>query len=352
MSGPDEPAAAPRSEASQSEAPRSEPVDLTNCDREPIHIPGSGQPHGALLAVRADGDLTVVQVSANIGEALGHEPAATAGRPLHDVLGRAAAKTVRDVVRTAFDLREASPVDLALGDGDDLRRYDALLHRVGGQIIIELQAARSARPLSYSGTYASGTYARTRQSVLRLNSSRALTDLYDVVVEEVRRLTGFDRVMVYRFDAEWNGEVVAEAKLDRLNSFHGLHYPATDIPAQARALYERPWLRLIPDVDHRAVPLVPAVNAVTGGTLDLGDAWLRSVSPIHLECLKNMGVTASMSISLLRDGRLWGLIACRHYSGPHEPGYEICAAAEFLAFRLSGDEGVAWFRPETVRAVD
>ncbi|WP_261563124.1 SpoIIE family protein phosphatase [Frankia tisae] len=325
MSGPDEPTAAPRSET-----PQSEPVDLTNCDREPIHIPGSVQPHGALLAVRADGDLTVVQVSANIGEALGHEPAATIGRPLHDVFGRAAAKTVRDVVRTAFDLREASPVDLVLGDGDDLRRYDALLHRVGGQIIIELQAARSARPLSYSVTY-----ARTRQSVLRLNSSRSLTDLYDVVVEEVRRLTGFDRVMVYRFDAEWNGEVVAEAKLDRLNGFHGLHYPATDIPAQARALYERSWLRLIPDVDYRAVPLVPAVNAVTGGPLDLGDAWLRSVSPIHLEYLKNMGVTASMSISLLRDGRLWGLIACHHYSGPHEPGYEICAAAEFLGHLFS-----------------
>ncbi|EIV96312.1 SpoIIE family protein phosphatase [Frankia sp. QA3] len=310
--------------------PPSEPVDLTNCDREPIHIPGSIQPHGALLAVRADDDLTVVQVSANAGEALGYEPAAAIGRPLREVFGEAAAKMVRDVVRTAFDLREASPVDLTLGDGDDLRRYDALLHRVGGQIVVELQPARSARPLSYSGTY-----ARTRQSVLRLNGSRSLADLYDVVVEEVRRLTGFDRVMVYRFDAEWNGEVVAEAKTGRLNSFRGLRYPATDIPAQARALYERSWLRLIPDVDYRPVPLVPAVNAVTGGPLDLGDAWLRSVSPIHLEYLKNMGVTASMSISLLRDGRLWGLIACHHYSGPHEPGYEICAAAEFLGHLFS-----------------
>ncbi|WP_236705978.1 SpoIIE family protein phosphatase [Frankia sp. ACN1ag] len=320
----------PSSGMPPSEMPRPEPVDLTNCDREPIHIPGSVQPHGVLLAVRADEDLTVVQVSANTAETLGHEAAAAVGRPLRELVGASAAKAVRDVVRTAFDLREASPLDLAVGDGHDLRRYDALLHRVGEQVVIELQPARSARPLSYSGTY-----ARTRQSVLRLNGSRSLADLFDVVVEEVRRLTGFDRVMVYRFDAEWNGEVVAEAKLDRLNSFRGLHYPATDIPAQARALYERSWLRLIPDVDYRPVPLVPAVNAVTGGPLDLSDAWLRSVSPIHIEYLKNMGVTASMSISLLRDGRLWGLIACHHYSGPHEPGYEICAAAEFLGHLFS-----------------
>ncbi|MCL9797904.1 GAF domain-containing protein, partial [Frankia sp. AgKG'84/4] len=252
------------------------------------------------------------------------------GRPLREMAGRSATKTLLDVVRTAFDLREASPVDLTLGDGEDVRRYDALLHRVGDLIVIELQPARGARPLSYAGTY-----ARTRQSVLRLNGSRSLDELYGVVVEEVRRLTGFDRVMVYRFDAEWNGEVVAEAKLDRLNSFRGLHYPATDIPAQARALYERSWLRLIPDVDYRAVPVVPAFDADTGEPLDLSDAWLRSVSPMHVEYLRNMGVTASMSISLLRDGRLWGLIACHHYSGPHEPGYEVCAAAEFLGHLFS-----------------
>ncbi|MCK9925530.1 GAF domain-containing protein [Frankia sp. AgPm24] len=275
------------------------PVDLTNCDREPIHIPGSVQPHGVLLAVRTDDDLTVARVSANVAEALGREPDQLLGRPLREVAGPAVAKTILDVVRTAFDLREASPVDLLLGDGDDWRHYDALLHRVGELVVCELQAAQGVRPLTYVGTY-----ARTRQSVLRLNGSRSLAELYDVVVEEVRRLTGFDRVMVYRFDPEWNGEVVAEARLERLNSFRGLHYPASDIPVQARALYERSWLRLIPDVDYQPVPVVPALDPSTGAALDLSDAWLRSVSPIHLEYLRNMGVTASMSISLLREGRL------------------------------------------------
>ncbi|MCM3882556.1 SpoIIE family protein phosphatase [Frankia sp. R82] len=311
-------------------SPLDGPVDLTNCDREPIHIPGSVQPHGVLLAVRTDADLTVARVSANVAEALGREPGQVLGRPLREVAGRDAAKTILDVVRTAFDLREASPVDLLLGDGDDRRHYDALLHRVGELVVCELQAAQGVRPLTYVGTY-----ARTRQSVLRLDGSSSLAELYDVVVEEVRRLTGFDRVMVYRFDPEWNGEVVAEARLERLNSFLGLHYPATDIPVQARALYERSWLRLIPDVDYRPVPVVPGLDPSTGAALDLSDAWLRSVSPIHLEYLRNMGVTASMSISLLRDGRLWGLIACHHYSGAHEPGYEVCAAAEFLGHLFS-----------------
>ncbi len=151
----------------------------------------------------------------------------------------------------------------------------------------------------------------------------------------MRELTGFDRVMVYRYDAEYNGEVVAEAKRDDLNSFLGLHYPASDIPAQARALYEKNWIRIIDDIGYTPSPLVPQENPTTGRPTDLTHSTLRSVSPIHIEYLKNMGVGASMSISLVRDGRLWGLIACHHYSGAHLPPYGVRAAAEFLGSTLS-----------------
>ena len=168
-----------------------------------------------------------------------------------------------------------------------------------------------------------------------LNRAHTLTDLYDAAARAVRDLTGFDRVMVYRYDQDYNGEVVAEAKRDDLNSFMGLHYPATDIPAQARALYEKNWLRLISDVDYTPVPLVPTIDPASGTPLDLTHATLRSVSPIHVEYLQNMGVHASMSISLLRRGRLWGLIACHHYAGPHLPPYGSRAAAEFLGSTLS-----------------
>ena len=143
-------------------------------------------------------------------------------------------------------------------------------------------------------------------------------------------MTGFDRVMVYRFDRDWNGEVIAEERRPDLNPFLGLHYPAADIPAQARRLYTVNWTRLIADVDYAPVPLEPVLDPGTGAPLDLSFSTLRSVSPIHLEYLQNMGVTASMSISLVIDGELWGLIACHHYSGPHRPSQDARAAAEFL----------------------
>ena len=136
---------------------------------------------------------------------------------------------------------------------------------------------------------------------------------------------------VYRFDEEWNGEVIAEAKRADLNPFLGLHYPASDIPAQARRLYTINWIRLIADVAYRPVPMVPVFDPDSGDPLDLSFSTLRSVSPMHLEYLTNMGVTASMSVSLIVEGRLWGLVACHHYSGPHRPAQEVRATAEFLA---------------------
>ncbi|MCK9903397.1 SpoIIE family protein phosphatase [Frankia sp. Cpl3] len=305
------------------------PVTLENCDREPIHIPGSIQPHGVLLALVEPG-LTVVHVSANCGAVLGVEPERAVGAPLDTLVGSGPAELLRRTLASSFDLREAGPTDLVLTvRGVDVV-CDAVLHRVDGMVVVELVPTVSRRPLTFADTY-----QRTRTAVLRLDRTTSLAELYEVAAEEVRRLTGFDRVMVYRFDAEWNGEVVAEARREDLNSFLGLHYPASDIPAQARALYERSWLRLIPDTSYRPVPLVPAVSPRTGRPLDMGDAWLRSVSPIHLEYLGNMGVTASMSVSLLRSGRLWGMLACHHYSGPHEPPYEVCAATEFLGHVLS-----------------
>nr|WP_281371648.1 SpoIIE family protein phosphatase [Petropleomorpha daqingensis] len=168
-----------------------------------------------------------------------------------------------------------------------------------------------------------------------MNRASSLEELYDITARAVRTLTGFDRVMVYRYDADYNGEVVAEARAEHLNSFLGLHYPASDIPAQARALYEKNWIRLISDVDYVPSRLTPVDHPGNGLPLDLTFSTLRSVSPIHLEYLKNMGVRASMSISLLRDDTLWGLIACHHYAGPHAPPYATRAAAEFLGSTLS-----------------
>ena len=156
-----------------------------------------------------------------------------------------------------------------------------------------------------------------RSSVRRLQDAATRQELLQTAAMEVRNLTGFDRVMVYRFDPDWHGHVVAEAKRDDLETFLGLHYPASDIPAQARRLYTLNWLRIIPDVSYRPSRLMSGQSRSDSEPLDLSFAVLRSVSPIHIEYLQNMGVTASMSVSLVHNGSLLGLIACHHYSGPH-----------------------------------
>ena len=320
--------------------PTGTPVDLSNCEREPIHVPSSIQPRGVLLAV-SEPDLVVVQVSENLADLVGVDPSDALGRRLSDVLGVGAAGAVARSASAFGDLRERNPVELTLDVGGSPVPVDALLHRapVGtddgvppstAPLVVELEPARGPRPFSFPNTYQA-----VRGTVGELNRATSLQELYDITAQAVRELTGFDRVMVYRYDADYNGEVVAEAKAAELNSFLGLHYPASDIPAQARALYEKNWIRLISDVDYRPVPLRPVLVPSTGTPLDLTFSTLRSVSPIHVEYLQNMGVRASMSISLLRDDRLWGLIACHHYSGPHAPPFATRAAAEFLGSTLS-----------------
>jgi light-regulated signal transduction histidine kinase (bacteriophytochrome) len=331
--------------------PPGAPVDLSNCEREPIHVPGSVQPRGVLIAV-SDPDFVVQQVSENLGDLIGVDWRAALGRPLTEVLGVAAATAVIRSASAFGDLRERNPVEITLDVGGDPVPVDALLHRAviqpgetvltefpadrdqpvlpGSSLVVELEPAHGPRPFSFPNTYQA-----VRGTIGELNRASSLQELYDITAQAVRTLTGFDRVMVYRYDADYNGEVVAEAKLPELNSFLGLHYPASDIPAQARALYEKNWIRLISDVDYAPARLQPTLHPGSGLPLDLTYSTLRSVSPIHIEYLKNMGVRASMSISLLRDDKLWGLIACHHYSGPHAPPYATRAAAEFLGSTLS-----------------
>ena len=284
-----------------------------------------------MLAVVHEPDFEIRQVSANVGEVLGVSVDDVLGRHLSALIGAEQAARVQQSASAFGDLRQRNPLELELTVDGGRRAFDALLHREpGGVLLVELEIAYGARPFSFPNTYQA-----VRNSVEELNRASSTAELYDSTARAVRDLTGFDRVMVYRYDQDYNGEVVAECKIDDLNSFLGLHYPASDIPAQARAMYEKSWLRLISDVDYTPAPLVPAVDPATGAPLDLTYATLRSVSPIHIEYLQTMGVRASMSISLLRHGRLWGLIACHHYAGPHLPPYGARAAAEFLGSTLS-----------------
>ncbi len=309
------------------DTPAGDRVDLTNCDREPIHVPGAVQPHGVLLALR-EADLTIVQASRSTATVLGTRPESLLGRPVEQVLTAADMAPLRRAV--ADGTLSDRPLYLLTVHTPAGAPFDAIAHRHDGLVVLELEPSGSHDAYSVPQLYQA-----VQGAIRRVESAPTLAAMSDAVAVEVRRLSGFDRVMVYRFDADWNGSVVAEAKRDDLEPFLHLHYPASDIPVQARDLYTRNRLRFIPDRDYAPSLLVPPLNPLTGRPLDMSYAVLRSVSPIHVEYLRNMGVAASMSISLLKDGKLWGLVACHHYAGPRYVTHDARTACELVGDVMS-----------------
>jgi light-regulated signal transduction histidine kinase (bacteriophytochrome)/CheY-like chemotaxis protein len=296
-------------------------VDLTNCDREPIHLLGAIQPFGFLLALTSDWLIT--RVSANIEDYLGHTPEALFGRPLSDVVPHA---LVHDLRNRLAGLTSPDIVERLFGctftDGGE--PFDIAIHFSGGQIVLE------AEPGSDQHNDITGT---VRSLIVRLDAQRDMASFYREGARQIRALLGYDRVMVYKFAGDGSGEVVAEAAKPGIGSFKGLRYPASDIPVQARQLYLRNLLRVIRDVNAEPVPVIPVLDE-NRKPLDLSLSVLRSVSPIHIEYLKNMGVEASLSISIIVDGQLWGLFACHHYA-PRTPTFERRSLSEMFAQMFS-----------------
>ncbi|PBN45093.1 HWE histidine kinase domain-containing protein [Sphingobium sp. D43FB] len=291
-------------------------VDLTNCDREPIHVLGTIQPFGFLIALTAD--WLVSRVSANSAAFIGHEPEALLGQPISAVFSADAIHMLRNRITL---LRGPDSVErifsLALMDGGPA--FDIAVHFSGQLVVIE------GEPASHDEMEASSI---VRSMVSRLAQVEGMAPFLRDGARQVRALTGFDRVMVYRFAEGGDGEVVAEALRSGVDSFYGLHYPASDIPVQARALYLRNIFRVIADVKAVPVPVVPALDP-TGAALDMSLCLTRAVSPIHIEYLGNMGVGASLSISIIVEGKLWGLFACHHYA-PRLPTFAQRSAAELF----------------------
>ena len=286
---------------------------LAVCSREPIHIPGAIQPHGVLLVLDA-GNAMCLQASTNAATVLGCEPADCLGKDVGSILGEGGHAT--HAACLLEDPSQASPVKIALHGAD----YHCVIHRHDGVVIAEFEPA-AAEDLTLQ--------RRLQEAIGSLRTAEGLPALHQRLADFVADLTGFERVMVYRFDADWHGEVVGECLRAEVDSYMGHHFPASDIPEQARALYRKNWLRLIPDATYQAVPLEPALNPVTARPLDLTYSVLRSVSPVHLEYLRNMDVAASMSISLMVEDRLWGLIACHHRT-PLHLAYAVRAACELF----------------------
>ncbi len=295
------------------------PIDLSNCDREPIHIPGSIQPHGCLLACDHAGRM-VLRHSANAAAMLGL-PGNPNGALLADLIGPENCHTLANAMAVAG--QEPRPA-LVFGMVVNGNPFDVAAHRFDGHAILEFEPA--SRNLG-------DVMSMARTVVGRLRATDSAERLIQTAAVLIQAQLGYDRVMIYELGPDGAGKVMAEAKRADHESFRGQYFPASDIPQQARALYLRNPIRVIGDVRFAPVPVIPDLGPAgegrAGEPLDLSHAHLRSVSPIHCEYLRNMGVAASMSVSIIIDGALWGLIACHHYT-PKVLGMAQRAAAEMV----------------------
>lgn len=294
----------------------SDQFDFRNCEDEPIRTPGAIQSHGAVLLLEAQ-TLRVTGFSNNAGteieRALGQPVTAwdTDQPPL---------ATLLEPLHSAVKQGLGWPVRYSVGSGE--RRWQVTVSARGHRLLLELE---------HGSRKVDTTVGDLAYLITRVKAASSVEELVQTAVTAVRSITGYDRVMVYRFAEDWHGEVIAENLAPGMTGFLGLHFPATDIPAQARALYLENEIRMIADVDDVTVPISSLSTLAEDANPDLSDCSLRAVSPIHLQYLRNMGVAASMSISLVRDGKLWGLIACHHRT----PRYVSVDAR--LSAKLVGD---------------
>lgn len=299
-------------------------ITLTNCDREPIHIPGLVQPYGFLLCLDEKTRL-VVQASENVEAHLG----ISADELLHKGLDRLLGPDRLAEVQALWPTLGTTPQ--LLGARLDYVKsqpfFKLILHRYDGLVWAEFEPVAETEVSALDLPSLNFTLAQ-------MLDAGTVQEFSQRAVEHVREITGFARVGMYRFAPDESGEMIAEARRADLAPLLGLHYPASDIPQQARAMYLKNWLRFIPDVDYQAAPLVPVRNPATGRPPDMTHAVLRSVSPIHIQYMKNMGVAATMTISIIQDGRLWGMIMC-HHDSPRLVSYELRELCLFIAKTFS-----------------
>ncbi len=319
-------------------------VSLSNCDDEPVQTPGCIQAHGLLLALRPH-DLAVMQVSENWAAWTGCALASVLGQPLVHAVGHAAAQRIADIVRTeSLDCNPVYALSAPLhGQGGAAGPLDFCVHRSDGVVIVELEpaSARIAGDSASTGDSNSAGataaapvgdaayYGMVKTTLVRLKAAQSLAEFCAIAAREVRRTLQLDRVMVYRFHADDTGEVVADSHRDGLESWLGLRYPASDIPKPAREIFKRIGVRPLPDANGALSEIVPLLNPDTGRPLDMTYCALRGASVMYTDYLRNMGVAATMTMPILRDGALWGLIACHHYT-PIALPFPLRAAAEFL----------------------
>ncbi len=299
-------------------------TNLNELERQAIHTSSLIQPHGMVLVLE-EPELKIAQVTTNCYYAFGIPAQEMIGKTLEDLFDPFQFDIIQRGV-TQENLDFINPTKMWVRkNGDEYVIFDGVFHRNrDGILILELEPAESQESIPFLSFY-----HLAKASINQLQDTASLKDFCQIIVHEVRKVTGFDRVMLYRFDEDDHGAVVAEEKLEQMEPYLDLHFPASDIPRPARKLFSSNWIRLIPDAYAEPVELFPATNPHNDRPVDLTLSILRSPYHCHLEYLHNMGVGASLTISLIENGKLWGLIACHHLT-PKYVSYELRKACEFL----------------------
>ena len=297
---------------------------LASCEREPIHTPGSIQPHGILLAASMH-DLRITHVSANFEASTHLSTRGVLGSSLASVLGQDACAAIL----AALDSESYAPANAIVVDLPFLRqgRRNVLAHRIDDVLVVEMEDA------SQAGEQETTLY-RAHVIIQGLRRASTLEQLCNGAVNEIRALTGYDRVMIYRFTEAGHGQVIAEDKRADLATYLNLHYPASDIPQQARRLYLLQRVRMIADMVYQPVPILADPAFEGEATLDMTLCGLRSISLAHIEYMHNMGVAATLAISLIRDGQLWGMVVCHHLT-PRKPSTAVRSLCDVIGQLLS-----------------
>jgi chemotaxis family two-component system sensor kinase Cph1 len=301
-----------------------QPITLTNCDREPIHIPGAIQPYGFLLCLD-EFTRRVAYASENTVALLGLEPTELVGAGLSCLLNPARVAEIEQCFDTLTEAHVLLGVRLDLVEGQPY--YKLILHRYDRLLWLEFEPVTEQEPAHLDLPF-------LNNALSQMLSAGSVADFCQYAVEQVRAITNFDRVAIYRFAPDESGEIIAEACREDLAPWLGLHYPASDIPQQARAMYLKNWLRFIPDAGYVPARLVPLRPPRSSRPPDMTYAVLRSVSPIHLQYLHNLGSAATMTISLIQDNQLWGMITCHHLT-PKLVSYELRDLCQFIAKTFS-----------------
>ena len=298
-------------------------LDLTKLTSPSISVLTKIQSHGILLVLQPD--LKILQVSNNTTELLGIAPNQLIGQPLEQILDIVQVEKFRvSLTAKNFDSGNYSKVWIEQST-NSYRIFDAVLHNSpDGSLILELEPTEKDEHIPFLSFY-----HLAKASIDRLTTTINLPAFGQIVVAEVRKMTGFDRVMLYKFEDSGHGEVIAEDKVAEMESYLALHFPESDIPAPSRQMFLANRIRVIPDVYNEAVEMIPAHNPLTNLPTDLTLAILRSTVPCHTQYLLNMGVNASLTISLLKNGHLWGIITCHHRTAKLV-SYELRKACELL----------------------